>query len=120
GGLFFVGLGPNGIQAQTGKRQVQGLVVDTVGTRLKGVTVRLTSTEDTIMAISSNAGYYRIKDIKGSDIRISYSMLGYQIVSHVLSPQNLSSFIVMPNVILRPQNSLIEGVYVVKTIPVVY
>ena len=120
GVLFFVGLGPNGIQAQTGKRQVQGFVVDTVGTRLKGVTVRLTSTEDTIMAISSNAGYYRFKDIKGSDIRISYSMLGYQIVSRVLSPQNLSSFIVMPNVILRPQNSLIEGVYVVKTIPVVY
>nr|WP_262905988.1 TonB-dependent receptor [Sphingobacterium sp. FBM7-1] len=110
----------NVVQAQTEKRQIQGFVVDTVGTRLKGVTVRLTSTEDTIMAISSNAGYYRFKDIRGSDIRISYSMIGYQIVSRVLSPQDLSSFIVMPNVILRPQNSLIEGVYVVKTIPMVY
>lgn len=120
GALFFVGLDANVTQAQTAKRQIQGFVVDTVGTRLKGVTVRLTSTEDTIMAISSNAGYYRFKDIRGSDIRISYSMIGYQIVSRVLSSQNLSSFIVMPNVILRPQNSLIEGVYVVKTIPMVY
>ena len=120
GALFFVGLEANVVQAQTEKRQIQGFVVDTVGTRLKGVTVRLTSTEDTIMAISSNAGYYRFKDIRGSDIRISYSMIGYQIVSRVLSPQDLSSFIVMPNVILRPQNSLIEGVYVVKTIPMVY
>lgn len=120
GALFFVGLEANVVQAQTEKRQIQGFVVDTVGTRLKGVTVRLTSTEDTIMAISSNAGYYRFKDIRGSDIRISYSMIGYQIVSRVLSPQDLSSFIVMPNVILRPQNSLIDGVYVVKTIPMVY
>lgn len=118
--LFSVGLGSIGAKAQTELRQIQGFVVDTAGARLKGVTIRLTSTQDTVTVISSNAGYYRVKDVKGSDIRISYSMLGYQIVNRTLSSQNLSSFIVMPNVVLRPQNSLIEGVYVVKTIPVVY
>src|SRR5690606_9188522 len=46
--------------------------------------------------------------------------LGHQIVNRTLSSKNLSSFIVMPNVVLRPQSSLIEGVYVLKTIPVVY
>jgi hypothetical protein len=118
--LFFVGLSSIGAKAQTEPRQIQGFVVDTAGTRLKGVTIRLTSTQDTVTATTSNAGYYRIKDVKGSDIRISYSMLGYQIVNRSLPSQNLSSFIVMPNVVLRPQSSLIEGVYVVKTIPVVY
>ncbi|PRD57404.1 hypothetical protein C5749_02795 [Sphingobacterium gobiense] len=106
-------------KAQTESRQIQGFVVDTAGTRLKSVTIRLTSTQDTVTVISSNAGYYRIKGIKGSDIRISYSMLGYQIVNRTLSSQNVSSFIVMPNVVLRPQSSLLEGVYVVKTIPIV-
>lgn len=118
--LFFVGLGSIGAKAQTEPRQIQGFVVDTVGTRLKGVTIRLTSTRDTITVISSNAGYYRFKDIRGGDIRLSYSMLGHQIVNRTLSSKNLSSFIVMPNVVLRPQSSLIEGVYVLKTIPVVY
>ncbi|TYR33372.1 outer membrane beta-barrel protein [Sphingobacterium phlebotomi] len=113
-------MGSVGAKAQTEPRQIQGFVVDTIGARLKGVTIRLTSTQDTVTVISSNAGYYRIKDVKGSDIRISYSMLGHQIVNRTLSSQNLSSFIVMPNVVLRPQSSLIEGVYVVKTIPVVY
>ncbi|PRD44152.1 hypothetical protein C5745_19400 [Sphingobacterium haloxyli] len=108
-----------GTKAQTESRQIQGFVVDTAGTRLKSVTIRLTSTQDTVTVISSNAGYYRIKDVKGSNIRISYSMLGYQIVNRTLSSQNLSSFIVMPNVVLRPQASLLEGVYVVKTIPIV-
>ncbi|WP_243403403.1 TonB-dependent receptor [Sphingobacterium haloxyli] len=117
--LFFVGLGSIGTKAQTESRQIQGFVVDTAGTRLKSVTIRLTSTQDTVTVISSNAGYYRIKDVKGSNIRISYSMLGYQIVNRTLSSQNLSSFIVMPNVVLRPQASLLEGVYVVKTIPIV-
>ncbi|NGM63966.1 outer membrane beta-barrel protein [Sphingobacterium sp. SGR-19] len=109
-----------GAKAQTESRQIQGFVVDTAGTRLKGVTIRLTSTEDTVTVVTSNAGYYRVKDIEGTDIRISYSMLGYQIVNRTLSPQNLSSFIVMPNVMLKPQSSLIEGVYIVKTVPVVY
>lgn len=118
--LFFVGLGSVGAKAQTAPRQIQGFVVDSVGTRLKGVTIRLTSTSDTVTVVSSNAGYYRFKDVKGTDIRVSYSMLGYQIVNRTLSSPNLSSFIVMPNVILRSKSSLIEGVYVVKTIPVVY
>lgn len=118
--LFFMGLGSVGAKAQTEPRQIQGFVVDSIGTRLKGVTIRLTSTSDTITAISSNAGYYRFKDVKGTDIRVFYSMLGYQSVNRALSSPKSSSFIVMPNVVLRSQSSLLEGVYVVKTIPVVY
>src|SRR5690606_41660083 len=47
-------------------------------------------------------------------------MLGYQIVTKTVPSYDHSSFVLMPNVILTPQSSLIEGVYVVKTIPVVY
>ena len=117
---LFVGLGLVGVKAQTEPRQIQGFVVDSVGTRLKGVTIRLTSTLDTISTVTSNAGYYRIKDVGGTDIQISYSMLGYKIVNRKISSSSSSSFIVMPNVVLHPQSSLLEGIYVVKTIPVVY
>lgn len=118
--LFSVGVGSLGASAQTEFRQLQGFVLDTAGVKLKGVTIRLTSTEDTITTTSSDEGYYRIRGVKGTDIRVSYSLLGYQIINRSLPSPNLSSYIVMPNVVLVPQNSLIENVYVVKTIPMVH
>lgn len=108
------------VNAQTGLRQIQGFVLDTAGVKLKGVTIRLTSTEDTIMTTSSDEGHYRIRGVKGTNLRISFSMLGYQIVNKTIPSQDLSSYIVMPNVVLVPQSSLIESVYVLKTIPIVY
>lgn len=118
--LFFLGLGSIEVQAQTKPHQIQGFVVDSLGTKLEGVTIRLTSTHDTVTVTTSSEGYYNIKDVKGSDIRISYSMLGYQVISRRLSAQNASEFIVVPNVVLKSQSAWIEGINVVKTIPVVY
>src|SRR5690606_32633721 len=96
------------VNAQTGLRQIQGFVLDTAGVKLKGVTIRLTSTEDTIMTTSSDEGHYRIRGVKGTNLRISFSMLRYQIVNKTIPSQDLSSYIVMPNVVLVPQSSLIE------------
>lgn len=118
--LLSLGAGLLGAKAQTGQRQVQGFVIDTAGTRLKGATVRLTSTRDTMIVVSSNTGYYRFQNVKGTDIRISYSMLGYQIAYRDVESANQSDFIVMPNVVLQPYSALIERVYVIKTIPIVY
>lgn len=118
--LLCLLLGSIVAHAQADTKQIQGAVLDTAGVALGGVTVRLTSTVDTVVATTSDMGRYRFRQIRGTDIRISYSMLGYQITSRPVPSQNLSDFIVIPNVTLVPQSALIDGVYIVKTIPVVY
>src|SRR5690606_39399071 len=97
-----------------------GYVLDTAGVHLKGVTIRLTTTLDTVVVVSSNKGFYHFDHVKGNDIRLSYSMLGHQIVHKTIPLFQNTHFILMPNVILMPQASLIEGVNIVKTLPVVY
>lgn len=105
---------------QSNLKQIYGYVVDTAGVNLKGVTVRMTSTSDTAVVTSSSSGYYSFKNVKGANIRVSYSMLGHKIVSKSVSFAENATSLLIPNVILEPQNSFIEDVYVVKTIPVVY
>lgn len=108
------------LQAQSNLKQLHGYVLDTAGMQLKGVTVRLTTSLDTMVMESSSSGYYSFKNIKGSDVRLSYSMLGLQILSKSIPLNEGVSSILIPNVTLEPQNSLIENVYIVKTIPIVY
>lgn len=107
-------------RGQAVSRQIQGYVLDTAQMKVKDVSVRLTSSLDTLTTTTSDKGFYSFKAVRGTDIRISFSMLGYQIVTKTVPSYDHSSFVLMPNVILTPQSSLIEGVYVVKTIPVVY
>ncbi|WP_437919832.1 outer membrane beta-barrel protein [Sphingobacterium sp. LRF_L2] len=113
-------LGTVGLYAQPSIKQIQGYVLDTAEIKLKGVTVRLTSSSDTLVTTTAENGYYSFLNVGGSSIRLSFSMLGHQIVTKTISSHELTSYVLVPNVIMTTQNSLIEGVYVVKTIPVVY
>lgn len=106
--------------AQTADRQIQGYVIDTASVRMQGVTVRLISEYDTLVTSTSGAGFYEFEKVKGKNVQISYSMLGYKIINKKLPSDSRSNFFMMPNVVLSPQTSLIEGIYVVKTVPVTY
>lgn len=108
------------VYAQSDAKQIQGYVLDSAGVSLKNVTIRLTSTLDTLTAVSSEEGHYLFDNVKGKDIRLAYSMLGFQIINRNISDRESISFILMPNVVLSPQSGFIENVYVVKTIPVIY
>lgn len=113
-------LGLSNVHAQISSKRIQGLVLDSAAQGLAGVNIRLTSTLDTLVTSSAANGSYRFSNVRGNHIRISYSMLGHQIVNRLLSSNEQSSFVVVPNVVLIPQASLIEGVSITKTIPVVY
>jgi len=113
-------LGTLDLHAQAVSRQIQGYVIDTASVQMEGVTVRLTSEIDTLVTSTSSAGFYEFGSVKGTNIRIAFSMLGYQIINKQLPTGANKSFYMIPNVVLTPQSSLIEGVYVVKTVPVVY
>ncbi|GHE42604.1 hypothetical protein GCM10017764_27560 [Sphingobacterium griseoflavum] len=117
---FSYTLGLFELRAQSLEKHIQGIVLDSASNGLSGVNIRLTSTMDTMVTSSSADGMYYFKHVRGNHIRISYSMLGHQIVTKLLSATERSAFVVMPNVVLVPQNALIEGVSVTKTIPVVY
>ncbi|WP_093364040.1 outer membrane beta-barrel protein [Sphingobacterium wenxiniae] len=80
----------------------------------------MTSKTDTLVVISSERGFYKFPQVQGEDIRISYSLIGHQLVYKNVPLFGNTSFILMPNVVMIPQPSLIEHVNIVKTIPVVY
>lgn len=104
---------------QSAGRQVEGLVVDTMGLGLSGASVRLVSSVDTISTTTDDNGFYRFRDIKGKYLNISFSMLGYGIANQTLSTSTFFSKIFVPKVTLSPQSTLIPEVRVVKVIPVV-
>lgn len=106
--------------AQADIRQLQGFVVEEDGVRVKDVTVRLVSALDTLLAVTSKEGFYSFKGVVGTHVTLSYSILGYQAVSKQVFFDKESNYMLMPNVSLIPHAELIENVFVIKTIPVVY
>ncbi|WP_312139169.1 outer membrane beta-barrel protein [Sphingobacterium sp.] len=107
------------LHAQEGARSIEGLVVDTIGMGLKGVSVRLSSTADTIVVTTNANGFYRINKIKGEHISVTYSMLGHQIVKKTFPSNRFIDQIFAPKVTLHPQANIIPEVRVVKYIPIV-
>ena len=105
--------------AQERARSIEGLVVDTIGMGLKGVSVRLSSTADTIVVTTNANGFYRINKIKGEHISVTYSMLGHQIVKKTFPANRFIDQIFAPKVTLYPQANLIPEVRVMKYIPIV-
>ncbi|WP_140938247.1 TonB-dependent receptor [Sphingobacterium lumbrici] len=106
--------------AQSANKTFYGTVVDSTGTPLKSVSVRLTTALDTITQMTDEKGQYRFKNIKGNNLYITYSMLGYQMVSKSLFSIEASSIILLPKITLIPSSFLIKDINIVKVIPIVF
>lgn len=106
--------------AQSSNKTIEGIVLDSAGYAIKGVSVRLTSTMDTLITASTNSGFYQFKNVRGRDLTLTYSLLGHQIKYQKLPYLEALSKIYAPDVIMTPHSSLIKEVNVVKTIPVIY
>ncbi len=105
------------LSAQEQLRSIEGLVVDSVGMGLKGVSVRLSSAKDTLVVTTNNDGFYKINKIKGESFSITYSMLGYQIVKKGFPSNSFIRQIIAPKITLFPQANVIPEVRVMKYIP---
>lgn len=92
-----------------------GFVVDSEGQPLAGVNVRLTTSLDTVMAITSKTGFYKFFQVKGSNIRLNYSSLGLQIVDRSYPQYNTTDRVVAETIILKPQTSVLKEI-VIKNI----
>ncbi|WP_293929008.1 TonB-dependent receptor [Sphingobacterium sp. UBA6320] len=115
--LFFV---VNRVEAQMQKKEVYGFVVDSEGQPLAGVNVRLTTSLDTIVAITSKTGFYKFFQVKGSNIRLNYSSLGLQIVDRSYPQYNTTDRVVAETIILKPQTSVLKEIVIKKYKPITF
>lgn len=106
--------------AQHQQKEIGGVVIDTSGTPLQGVNVRLSSVLDTVLVTTSQNGEYRFTNIFGPEFRLTFSMIGYQILDRVYqSDISLSSVQLLPTV-LRPQQTLLREVIINRIQPIVF
>ncbi|VTP96991.1 carboxypeptidase-like regulatory domain-containing protein [Sphingobacterium daejeonense] len=90
--------------AQVDLKSVEGVVTDTSGMGLKGASVRLVSQLDTMTTTTNENGFYTFSNVKGKNINLSFSMLGYQIINKSISTSFLINNIFVPKITLYPQN----------------
>mgnify|MGYP000901092329 CR=1 FL=1 len=106
---------------QATKKEVYGIVVDTAGKPLKGVSVYLTSSRDTLFSSTSTTGYFHFSRVQGNDIRISCSQLGlsilersYPLYSSTTAKLDVGKLTMFPHV------SQLKEIVIQKYKPIVY
>ena len=106
------------VLAQEYGKEVRGMVQDTSGMPLKGVNVRLTSLQDTLLTTTGDKGQFVFPKVAASEYRVTYSLLGYQIQDRLYTPSRWMGgfeYIVMK---LIPQTTLLKEVNVYGIPPV--
>lgn len=117
--LVFTLISIQEVNAQEILKSVEGVVVDSTGLGIKGASVRLVSSLDTMSTTTDDNGFYKFNNIKGKSLNLSYSSLGYQIINKSISSTSFINKIFIPKVTLFPQSTLIPEVRILKVIPVV-
>src|SRR5690606_4701339 len=117
--LLLILLNPPEANAQVELKSVEGVVTDTSSFGLKGASVRLVSPYDTLTTTTNDNGFYKFVNVKGKNLNLSFSMLGYQIVNKSIPTSLFLNKIFVPRVTLYPQSTLIPEVRITKIIPVI-
>ncbi len=116
--LFFL---PKNAFGQVSKKEVYGIVVDTAGRPLSGVSVHLTSSLDTLFSSTSTTGSFHFSRVQGNDIRISCSQLGLSILERSYPLYNSTTAkLDVGKLTMFPHVSLLKEVVVLKYKPIVY
>src|SRR5690606_7527820 len=89
------------------RKEITGIVIDTSGGPLQGVNVRLSSILDTMLVTTSEKGAFKFSNIIGPDFRLTFSMIGYQILDKVYQPNKSSAIVQLLPKVLRPQQTLL-------------
>lgn len=95
-------------------------MIDTAGAPLQGVNVRLSTILDTMLVTTAQNGSFKFTGIIGPDFRLTFSMIGYQILDKVYQAElPISSIRLLPT-ILRPQQTLLKEVIINHVRPIVF
>lgn len=116
--FWFISCLPVLAQAQYQRKDIQGMVIDTAGVPLPGVTVRLASVLDTVSTITGENGTYHFKDIVSQEFRLTFRMIGYELTDRYFQATNSSPQMMLLPVILGPERVLIKEVIVPRVRPI--
>ena len=101
------------------RKDISGVVIDTAGTPLSGVNVRLTTILDTAQVVTNGEGVYRFTNIIGPDFRLTFSMIGYKIMDKSYPGELSGHSIQLLPTILPPQQTLLKEIVINRVQPIV-
>ena len=98
---------------------MSGVVIDTAGTPLVGVNVRLTSILDTVLAVTDGSGIFRFSGIIGPEFRLTFSMIGHKILDRSFSANFPGASMQLLPTVLPPQQTLLREIVINRVQPIV-
>src|SRR5690606_15795329 len=104
-------------QIQT--REVRGVVQDSTGRPLVGVTVRLYAKSDTMMASTNEHGRFIFNKVAASDFKLTFSLIGFQLFERHYTSNVLLPITELVTVNLKEQPHELQEIAVYGVIPVV-
>ncbi len=105
--------------SQHPQKEITGIVIDTAGTPLEGVNVRLSSILDTMLVTTAKNGSFRFTNVIGPEFRLTFSMIGYQILDRSYQTNLPTPSIQLLPIMLRPQQTLLREVVINLVQPIV-
>jgi len=104
-------------QIQT--REVRGVVQDSAGRPLIGVTVRLYAKQDTMMVSTNEHGRFVFKKVAANDFKLTFSLIGFQLFERHYSSNVLLPITELVTVNLKEQPQELQAIAIYGVVPVV-
>ncbi|HEX8313340.1 MAG TPA: TonB-dependent receptor, partial [Flavisolibacter sp.] len=99
--------------------QVKGLVADTAGQPLTGVTVKLLHGRDSTLSTTNKSGAFLFSNVQGAQFSISASYLGLHPFSQVYTKSNTSSVYQVEPIILVPASMQMDSIVIRSIRPMI-
>ncbi|QNL52131.1 outer membrane beta-barrel protein [Olivibacter sp. SDN3] len=104
-------------QVQT--REVRGVVQDSTGRPLVGVTVRLYAKQDTMMVSTNDQGRFVFNKVAANDFKLTFSLIGFQLFERQYTSNVLLPITELVTVNLKEQPQELQEIAVYGVVPVV-
>lgn len=115
---LIMSLGCYAAYGQQQAREVRGVVQDSTGTPLVGVTVRLYAPADTMMVSTNDQGRFVFGRVAANRFRLTFSLIGFQIFERFYESDVLLPITELVTVNLKEQSQELQEIAVYGTVPV--
>ncbi|GAA4780369.1 TonB-dependent receptor [Olivibacter ginsenosidimutans] len=108
-----------GAYGQVQTREVRGVVQDSLGRPLVGVTVRLYAKKDTMMVSTNEHGRFIFSHVAANDFKLTFSLIGFQLFERHYTSNVLLPITELVTVNLKEQPQELQEIAVYGVVPVV-
>lgn len=106
-------------QGQVQTREVRGVVQDSLGRPLVGVTVRLYAKRDTMMVSTNEHGRFLFGQVAANNFKLTFSLIGFQLFERSYTSNVLLPVTELVTVNLKEQPQELQEIAVYGVVPVV-